>query len=81
MANAPLVKPVPGRKTDVTDRQWLASLARGGLRNPSFIAPVDLPQWRLMGRYRRKLKGVAAGEKNRLHNVLDDAGMRVWAAW
>lgn len=77
VVNARLVKQVPGRKTDVTDSQWLASLARCGLLNPSFIAPVDLQQLRLLGRYRMKLKGVAAGEKNRLHKVLDDAGIRL----
>jgi transposase len=38
---------------------------------------VDLQQWRLLGRYRMKRKGVAAGEKNRLHKVLDDAGIRL----
>jgi transposase len=77
VVNARMVKQVPGRKTDVTDSQWLASLARCGLLNPSFIAPVDLQQLRLLGRYRMKLKGVAAGEKNRLHKVLDDAGIRL----
>lgn len=75
MVNARLVNQVPGRKTDVTNSQWLASLARCGSLNPSFIAPVDLQQLRLLGRYRMKLKGVAAGEKNRLHKVLDDAGI------
>jgi transposase len=72
-----MVKQVPGRKTDVTDSQWLASRARGGLLNPSFMAPVDWQQWRLLGRYRMKLKGMAAAEKNRLHKVLDDAGIRL----
>jgi transposase len=38
---------------------------------------VDLQQLRLMGRYRMKLTGVVAGEKNRLHKVLDDAGIRL----
>ena len=75
--NARQVKQGPGRKTNVTDSQWLASLARCGLLNPSFIAPVDLQQLRLLGRYRMKLKGMAAAEKNRLHKVLDDAGIRL----
>ena len=35
-------KAVPGRKTDVADAQWLASLARAGLLRASFIAKADL---------------------------------------
>jgi transposase len=41
------------------------------------MAPVDLQQWRLLGRYRMQLTGVAAGEQNRLPKVLDAAGMRL----
>ena len=77
VVNARAVKQVPGRKTDVNDSQWLAALARCGLLKPSFIAPMDLQQLRLIGRHRLKLKGIAAGEKNRLHKVLDDAGIRL----
>ena len=39
VANARHVKRVPGRKTDVSDSQWLAMLARYGLVCPSFVAP------------------------------------------
>jgi len=77
VVNARHVKQVPGRKTDLNDSQWLASLARCGLLKPSFIAPVDLQQLRLIGRYRRKLQGSLAAEKNRRHKVLDDAGIRL----
>ena len=34
ICNAHHVKRVPGRKTDVSDSQWLATLARHGLVNP-----------------------------------------------
>ena len=77
MVNARAVQPVPGRKTEVNDSPWLAAWARCGLLKPSFIAPVDLQQLRLLGRHRLKLKGVLAGEKNRLHTVLDAAGIRL----
>lgn len=77
VVNARHVKQVPGRKTDLNDSQWLASLARCGLLKPSFIAPVDVQQLRLISRYRRKLHGQLAAEKNRLHKVLDDAGIRL----
>jgi transposase len=37
VVNARHVKTVPGRKTDVADAQWLATLARAGLLRASFI--------------------------------------------
>lgn len=77
VVNARHVKQVPGRKTDVLDSEWLAELARCGLLKPSFIPPKDLRELRLLTRYRQKLTGMLAGEKNRLHKILDDAGIRL----
>jgi hypothetical protein len=37
VVNARYVKQVPGRKTDVKDSEWLASLAHFGLLRSSFI--------------------------------------------
>jgi len=68
---------VPGRKTDVSDSQWLATLGRLGLLTPSFIPPKDLRELRLLTRHRMKLNRMLAAEKNRLHKVLDDAGIRL----
>lgn len=77
VVNARHVKNVPGRKTDVKDSQWLADLSRCGLLRPSFIPSKDLRELRLIARYYRKVKGMRAGEINRLHKVLDDAGIRL----
>ena len=77
VVNARHVKQVPGRKTDVKDSQWLARLARYGLVKGSFIPPKDLRELRIIARYRTKLVGTLAGEKNRLHKTLDDAGVRL----
>lgn len=77
MVNARHVKQVPGRKTDVKDSQWLAALARFGLLKGSFIPEKDLRELRVVTRYRIKLIGTLAGEKNRLHKLLDDAGIRL----
>ena len=77
VVNARHVKNVPGRKTDVMDSEWLATLARAGLLKPSFIPPKDLRELRLIGRHRMKVHGMLAGEKNRLHKILDDAGIRL----
>lgn len=44
VVNARHVKTVPGRKTDVADAQWLATLARAGLLRASFIPPCYDPR-------------------------------------
>ena len=77
VVNARHVKAVPGRKTDMADAQWLATLARAGLLRASFIPPRDLRELRLVARQRQKLVGAASAEKNRLHKVLVDAGVRL----
>ena len=79
VVNARHVKNVPGRKTDVQDSQWLSYLGRFGLLRPSFIPPRELRELRLLTRRWLKLQGIIAGEKNRLHKVLDDAGIRLGA--
>jgi transposase len=77
VVNARHVKNVPGRKTDVADAQWLATLARAGLLSASFIPPADIRHLRLIARQRQKLGGMLASEKNRLHKLLTDAGIRL----
>jgi transposase len=77
VVNARHVKNVPGRKTDVGDAQWLATLARAGLLRGSFVPPMLLRELRLISRQRQKLVGQLASEKNRLHKVLTDGGIRL----
>jgi len=77
VVNARHVKAVPGRKTDMADAQWLATLARAGLLLASFIPGAQFRQLRLVARQRQKLVGVLSAEKNRLHKVLVDAGIRL----
>lgn len=77
VVNARHVKNVPGRKTDVGDAHWLATLARAGLLRGSFIPPTKLRELRLIARQRQKLVGQLASEKNRLHKVLTDSGIRL----
>lgn len=79
VVNSRHVKNVPGRKTDIADSEWLAQLGRFGLVRPSFIPPKDLRELRLVSRYRQKLSQVQASEKNRLHKILDDAGIKLGA--
>ena len=77
VVNARHVKTVPGRKTDIADAQWLATLARAGLLRGSFVPPVQMRELRLVSRQRQKLVGLCSSEKNRLHKVLADAGIRL----
>ncbi len=77
VVNARHVKNVPGRKTDINDAHWLATLARAGLLRGSFVPPAKFRELRLMARQRQKLVGQLASEKNRLHKVLTDSGVRL----
>jgi len=63
VVNAFHVKKVPGRKTDVSDSEWLAQLARFGLLRGSFIPPKDLRELRVVSRYRRKLAAIGRGKR------------------
>ena len=42
IANAQRIKNVPGRKTDVSDAEWIAKLLRYGLIEKSFVPPENI---------------------------------------
>ena len=77
VVNARHIKHVPGNKTDMCDAQWLASLTRAGLLRGSFIPTAQMRELRLIARQRQKLVSQLASEKNRLHKVLTDGGIRL----
>jgi transposase len=77
VVNARQVKKVPGRKTDTSDAEWLAILARAGLLRGSFIPPERLHTLRQVSRHHQKVTAMRAMEKNRLVRVLSDAGIRI----
>ncbi|MCB0369365.1 MAG: IS110 family transposase, partial [Bdellovibrionales bacterium] len=52
VAQAAHVKNVPGRKTDINDSHWLATLHRFGLVRPSFIPEGIFQRMRLLSRHR-----------------------------
>jgi transposase len=79
VVNARQVKKVPGRKTDTSDAEWLAMLARAGLLRGSFIPPERLHTLRQVSRHHQKITAMRAMEKNRLVKVLSDAGIRISA--
>jgi Transposase len=63
VVNARHVKNVPGRKTDIGDAQWLATLTRAGLLRGSFIPPALMRELRLISRQRQKLVGLLSSRK------------------
>ena len=79
VVNARQVKKVPGRKTDTSDAEWLAMLARAGLLRGSFIPPERLRTLRQVSRHHQKITAMRAMEKNRLVKVLSDPGIRITA--
>jgi transposase len=77
LANAQHIKGIPGKKSDIKDCQWIATLLRHGLVPRSFIPPREIRELRDLNRTRRKLVGSMASEKNRLIKVLEDANIKL----
>jgi len=77
LVNAAHVKNVPGRKTDTLDAQWLCQLLECGLLRASFVPPKPIRALRDLTRYRKSLIKDRQQEANRLHKVLEDAGIKL----
>src|SRR5262245_47784819 len=77
LANAAHIAQVPGRKTDVQDSQWIAQLLEHGLIRGSFVPPAPIRERRDLTRYRKALTQDRTREANRLHKVLQDAGIKL----
>ncbi len=75
--NARHMRNVPGRKTDVADAQWGAQLLEHGLVRPSFIPPRPTREQRDLTRYRKSVIEERGREVQRLHKVLEDAGVKL----
>ena len=77
LCNARHVKQVPGRKTDITDAQWLCQLMEAGLLRGSFVPPKPQRQLRTLTRYRKTQIAERQREANRLHKALEDTGIKL----
>lgn len=77
LVNAKHVKNVPGRKTDMKDREWLCKLLKNGLLERNFIPPEDMRNLRDLTRYRGKLVAGMASEKNRILKILETANIKL----
>jgi transposase len=77
LVNAAHVKHVPGRKTDTIDAVWLAQLLAHGLLSASFVPPKPIRELRDLTRYRKALINERTASVNRVHKVLEDAGIKI----
>lgn len=77
VANAEHIKKVSGRKTDVSDAEWIADLLCHGLLRGSFIPSAQQRAWRDLTRYRTRLVDERTSEVNRLQKVLEDANLKL----
>lgn len=77
LLNPQHVKKVPGRKSDVTDAQWLARLTENGMVQPSFVPPPPIRAMRDLTRYRGALVHERTRCVQRLHALLEDAGIKL----
>jgi transposase len=77
LCNAQHVKNVPGRKTDLSDAEWLADVAAHGMVRPSFVPPPPIRALRELTRYRKTQIDARAAEIQRLEKVLQDAGIKL----
>lgn len=77
LINAAHMRNVPGKKTDVLDAEWGAELIEHGLVRPSFVPPKPIRKLRDLTRYRKSVIEERGRETQRLHKVLEDAGIKL----
>jgi transposase len=77
LANAMHIKQVPGRKSDVTDAEWIGDLLAHGLIRPSFVPPTAVQELRDLTRTRKQLMGELARHALRIQKTLEDANLKL----
>ncbi len=68
---------MPGRKTDVKDSEWIASLLRSGLLSGSFIPEKEVRELRDLTRYRKSIVHEVSNQKNRIEKFLQSCGFKL----
>jgi transposase len=77
LVNAHHVKHVPGRKTDITDCQWLQYLHACGLLTASFRPAQSICGLRALLRHRESLIQAAAAHVHRMQKALDQMNLQL----
>jgi transposase len=77
VANAAHIKNLPGRKTDVSDAEWIADLLGHGMLRASFIPDRQQMELRDLTRTRAKLVDERSAAVRRVQQVLEDANIKL----
>jgi transposase len=77
LANATAVRNLPGRKSDVSDAQWLADLLAHGLVRGSFVPPAPIQALRELTRTRKQLGREVTAHSQRIEKVLESADVKL----
>lgn len=77
VVNARHMKNVPGKKTDMRDSEWIATLLRAGLLRSSFIPEKRIRELRHLTRYRKNIVRDVTTQKNRIEKFLQSTGFRL----
>src|SRR5919202_336017 len=79
VVNAQAIKRMPGRKTDMTDAEWIATLMQHGLLQRSFIPDRLQSELRELSRYRLRLLQERTRFANRIQKVLEGTNIKLSA--
>ncbi len=77
VANPLQIKSIPGRKTDDIDSEWIAEVCLNGQIKPSYIPCREIRDLRELTRTHIKLTEERTAYKNRVHKILQRAGVRI----
>jgi transposase len=77
LANAAHVKNVPGRKSDVSDSEWLSDLEAHGLIRASFVPDDQTQELRSLLRTRKQLVRERTSHTLRIQKTLEDANIKL----
>jgi len=77
LTNPQHMKAIPGRKTDQQDAERIAELLAHGLLRASFVPSPEIRQLRELTRLRVHYVGEYNRVHNRIHKVLEDAGIKL----
>jgi transposase len=77
LVNAQSIKRMPGRKTDMKDAEWIATLMQHGLLQRSLIPDKARRELRDLTRYRQSLSEEHTRFANRLQKVLEGTNLKL----
>lgn len=77
LVNPYLIKQMPGRKSDVNDAQWIATLLYKGLLRPSMVPCKQIRELRVYSRKYMKLQQKQTSVLQQMERNLETCGIRI----